>query len=127
MFRQMWRRTAARVSLNVGWRFRYHAAVRTAPRALGLSRVASKVTRENSPSRQGVVRAMASRTTGAAFPRPGAPGWLLSGSGVLVRVRNQGRHKGAEQCPAAPARIVHKLEEAEIERQLVLRQAAVWP
>src|SRR3954469_16062387 len=56
---QKCRRTAASVSLKVGRRLRYQAALITAPRAFGLSCAASKVTRENSPSRQGVVRAMA--------------------------------------------------------------------
>src|SRR5215213_8377076 len=37
--------------------------------------------------------------------------------------RNQACDKGAEQGSPTPARIVNELEEAEIERQLVLREA----
>ncbi len=57
--RQNSRRTAARVSLKVGCLLRYQAAVATARRARGLRRAASRVTRENRPSKHGVVRAMA--------------------------------------------------------------------
>src|SRR5215203_3832285 len=39
--------------------------------------------------------------------------------------RNQACDKGAEQGSPTPARVVHELEEAEIERQLVLRETAV--
>ena len=39
--------------------------------------------------------------------------------------RNQAGDKRAEQGFAASARVVHELEEAEVERQLVLRDAAV--
>src|SRR3954462_976435 len=39
--------------------------------------------------------------------------------------RNQACDKGAEQGSPTPARIVYELEEAEIERQLVLRNASV--
>src|SRR5215213_1842908 len=39
--------------------------------------------------------------------------------------RNQACDKGAEQGSPTPARVVHELEEAEIERQLVLREAPV--
>src|SRR4051794_27296090 len=39
--------------------------------------------------------------------------------------RNQACDKGAEQGSPTPARVVHELEEAEIERQLVLRDAPV--
>jgi len=53
-------------------------------------------------------------------------GWLLLGSGVVTGPsRNQACDKGAEQGFAASARVVHELEEAEIERQLVLRDAPV--
>src|SRR3954470_14678217 len=38
---------------------------------------------------------------------------------------HESRNKGAEQGFAAAACVVHKLEEAEVERQLVLRDAAV--
>src|SRR3954463_2825881 len=57
--RQISRRTAASVSAKVGLFLRYQAAVATARRAWRLSRAARSVTRENSPSKQGVVRAMA--------------------------------------------------------------------
>src|SRR4051812_13720303 len=40
--------------------------------------------------------------------------------------RDQARDKGAEQGSPTPARVVNELEEAEIERQLVLRDAPVW-
>ncbi len=54
------------------------------------------------------------------------PRRLLSGSGVVTGPsRNQACDKGAEQGFAAPARVVHELEEAEIERQLLLRDASV--
>ncbi len=39
--------------------------------------------------------------------------------------RNQAGDEGAEQGFAASARIVHELEEAEVKRQLVLRDAAM--
>ena len=39
--------------------------------------------------------------------------------------RNQACDKGAEQGSPTPARVVDELEEAEIERQLVLRDATV--
>ena len=46
------------------------------------------------------------------------------GFGVVVGPsRHQACHKGAEQGFAASAGVVHELEEAEIERQLVLRDA----
>ena len=53
-------------------------------------------------------------------------GRLLLGSGVVAGVsRDQAGDEGAEQGFAAPARVVHELEEAERERQLVLREAPV--
>ncbi len=56
----------------------------------------------------------------------GKPNWLLLGSGVVMGPsRNQARDERAEQGFAAPASVVHELEEAEIKRQLVLRDAAV--
>lgn len=56
------------------------------------------------------------------------PEWLLSGSGVAIdTLRNQLNDKGAEQGFAAPARIVHKLEEAEVEGQFVLRPCCTDP
>ncbi len=49
---------------------------------------------------------------------------LLSGSGVVTGTsRDQGCDERTEQGFAASARVVHELEEAEIERQLVLRDA----
>jgi len=39
--------------------------------------------------------------------------------------RDQAGDQGTEQGFAAPASVVHELEEAEVERQLVLREAAV--
>ena len=51
---------------------------------------------------------------------------LLLGSGVVMSSsRNQAGDEGAEQGFAASARVVHELEEAEIKRQLVLRDTAV--
>src|SRR5215213_1795911 len=51
---------------------------------------------------------------------------LLAGSGVVTGTsRHQGGDKGSEQGFAAAAGIVHELEEAEVERQLVLRDAPV--
>jgi len=52
--------------------------------------------------------------------------WLLLGSGVVMGPsRDQTGDQGTEQGFAAPASVVHELEEAEVERQLVLRDAAV--
>ncbi len=52
--------------------------------------------------------------------------WLLLGSGVVAGPsRHQAHDEGAEQGLAASACVVHELEEAEIERQLVLRDAAM--
>ncbi len=54
------------------------------------------------------------------------PVGLLSGSGVVPDPsRNQACDERAEQGFAAPARVVHELEEAEVVRQLVLRDTAV--
>ncbi len=44
------------------------------------------------------------------------PRWLLLGSGVVNSSRNQAGDKRAEQGFAASARVVHELEEAEIEQ-----------
>jgi len=64
--------------------------------------------------------------TEGATALTGKPGWLLSGSGVVPGPsRHQACDKGAEQGLAASACVVHELEEAEIERQLVLREAPV--
>src|SRR3954451_19267371 len=62
---------------------------------------------------------------------PGATHEILSrlalvgfrGGGAVSR--NQACDKGAEQGSPTPARVVHELEEPEIERQLVLRDAPV--
>jgi len=52
--------------------------------------------------------------------------WLLLGSGVVLGPsRDQAGDEGTEQGFATAARVVHELEEAEIERQLVLRDAPV--
>src|SRR3712207_6954037 len=54
--------------------------------------------------------------------------WLLLGSGVVLgRSRHQGGEEGSEQGFAAAPGVVHELEEAEVERQLVLRDAPVRP
>ena len=50
---------------------------------------------------------------------------LLSGSGVLASLSHQGCDEGAEEGFAAAPGVVHELEEAEIERQLLLRDAPV--
>src|SRR5215212_35097 len=53
---------------------------------------------------------------------------LLLGSGVVLgRSRHQGGDKGSEQSSSAAAEVVHDLEEAEVERQLLLRDAPVRP
>ena len=49
------------------------------------------------------------------------------GSGVVPGLsRNRAGDERAEQGFAASTRVVHELEEAEITRQLVLRDAAIW-
>ena len=50
---------------------------------------------------------------------------LVGFQGVGFGSCDQGGDEGSEQGFAASARIVHELEEAEIERQLVLRDTAV--
>src|SRR3954453_17078988 len=54
---------------------------------------------------------------------------LFSGSGVLdgSPSGHQGSDELAEEDPAAAAGVVHELEESEVERQLLLRDAAVRP
>ena len=56
-----------------------------------------------------------------------ADAWLFSGSGVLgvCPSCHQGGDEFAEQGFAAAAGVMHELEEAEIERQLLLRDAAL--
>ncbi len=49
--------------------------------------------------------------------------WLLLGSGVVSSSRNQAGDEGAQQGFATSASVVYELEEAERERQLVLRDA----
>src|SRR3954463_4844773 len=50
--------------------------------------------------------------------------WLLPGFGVVTGTSgDEARDEGAEESFAPAARVVHELEEAEIERQLVLRDA----
>ena len=50
---------------------------------------------------------------------------LLLGSGVLASLSHQGCDEGAQEGFAAAPGVVHELEEAEIERQLLLRDAPV--
>src|SRR5919202_7014867 len=50
---------------------------------------------------------------------------LLSGSGVMEASHDQCCDEGAEEGFAAAPGVVHELEEAEIERQPVLRDAPV--
>src|SRR5215204_2171045 len=66
--------------------------------------------------------------------KPGDPGrsgkdnrlWLLSGFGVVTGTSgDEARDEGAEESFAPAACVVHELEEAEIERQLVLRETPV--
>jgi transposase-like protein len=52
---------------------------------------------------------------------------LLPGSGVLASLSHQGCDEGAEKGFAAAPGVVHELEESEIERQLLLRDAPVRP
>src|SRR6059058_2563218 len=51
---------------------------------------------------------------------------LFSGSGVLSSC-DQGRHQLAKEGFAPAAGVVHELEEAQVQRQLFLRDAAVRP
>src|SRR3954464_10985310 len=52
--------------------------------------------------------------------------WLLSGFGVVgMGLPDQTRDEGAEQGLAPAAGVVDELDEAEIERQLLLRDAPV--
>ena len=56
----------------------------------------------------------------------GFPHWLLLGSEVVLDLsRDQAGDQGIEQGFAASARVVHEPEEAEVERQLILRDATV--
>src|SRR3954470_1441494 len=51
---------------------------------------------------------------------------LLSGSGVVMGTSgDEARDEGAEESFAPAARVVHELEEAEVVRQLLLRDAPV--
>ncbi len=68
-------------------------------------------------------RATLTKSNGALA---GKVGRLLLGTGLVTGPsRYQACDKGAEQGFAASTRIVHELEEAKMERQLVLRGAAV--
>src|SRR3954468_5071570 len=50
--------------------------------------------------------------------------WLLSGSGVVTGTSgDKARDEGAEESFAPAARVVYELEEAEVVRQLLLRDA----
>jgi hypothetical protein len=52
--------------------------------------------------------------------------WLLSGFGVVsIGPRDESGDEGPEERIAAAAGVVHELEEAEMGRQLLLRDAAV--
>src|SRR3954462_13998441 len=63
--------------------------------------------------------------TDAAWFKSGS---LLLGSGVVMGAsRHQGGDEGAEEGFAAAPGVVHEREEAEVERQLVLRDAPVRP
>jgi len=80
----------------------------------------------------GCERVFEDRGSGASTERAGLKeclGYLrrlLLGSGVVVSSsRNQAGDEGAQQGFAASARVMHELEEAEVERQLVLRDAPV--
>src|SRR4051812_45217213 len=54
----------------------------------------------------------------------GYPRRLLSGSGVVTGTSgDEARDEGAEESFAPAARVVHELEEAEVVRQLLLRDA----
>src|SRR5688572_26248612 len=53
------------------------------------------------------------------------PEALVGFRGIGFGSRDQGGGEGSEQGFAASARVVHELEEAEIKRQLVLRDAPV--
>jgi hypothetical protein len=46
---------------------------------------------------------------------------------VVAWSGDQGGDERAEEGSTAAAGIVHELEEGEVERQLFLRDAAVWP
>src|SRR4051794_18618152 len=70
----------------------------------------------------------AGSTSDGASPSPGSiasPLALFGFRGGGAVSRNQACDKGAEQGSPTPARVVDELEEAEIERQLVLRDAPV--
>src|SRR4051794_21364459 len=57
-----------------------------------------------------------------AVAKTGRSYWV---SGWWCASCHESRNNGAEQGFAAAACVVHELEEAEVERQLVLREAAV--
>ncbi len=58
--------------------------------------------------------------------KPNKPSGLLPGFGVVAATSSdQASDEGTVQHFAASARVVHTLEEADTERQLVLQDAAV--
>jgi transposase len=58
---------------------------------------------------------------------PGKLSSLLSGSGVVGTSRHQGGDEFTEEGLTPAPGVVHELEEGEVERQLLLREAAVGP
>src|SRR3954453_22513913 len=52
---------------------------------------------------------------------------LIEFRGDGGRSHDQSRDKGAKESFAPAPGVVHELEEAEIQRQLLLRDAPVWP
>src|SRR3954451_16408557 len=81
--------------------------------------------------RQRAVVAVAGRLTrlgGRISTRLGLLGWLLSGFRVVAGPSgDEARDEGAEESFAPAAHVMYELEEAEIERQLLLRDAPVRP
>src|SRR5215203_5478794 len=60
------------------------------------------------------------------FSRRTIQGWLLSGFGVVTGTSGEeARDEGAEESFAPAARVVYELEEAEVIRQLLLRDTPV--
>ena len=68
---------------------------------------------------------MAVRLSGFGLGRKAETAVALIGSGVLVRSSNERGDERPEQGFAASACVVHELEEAEVKRQLVLRDASM--
>jgi len=82
-----------------------------------------KAAAQAAADRVGAVLAQPRQTAGGQFSL--SPVALIGFRGGRPGSCYQGCNKGAEQGFAASARIVHELEEAEAERQLVLRDAPV--